>query len=710
MIEIPDRVLRDLSDLPPVPALTNARVALRLALPALAPPVRMSVAEAAEKHRRVDAGGYWVDWSNDVAPYMLEPMEVQTSRLYTTEIFAGPARCVKTAGLIENAVAHAIMCAPRSVHLMTMTQGAARDYSLEKIGPMIENSPDLAARQIRERGADNIFDKRFRGGMRLTIGWPVVSQLSSRTIPLVLITELDNLRAEVDDKGSPLIQAQKRTQTAGSAAMVVAECSPGNPVLVEGWKPKTPHEAPPCNGILAAYNKGTRARWYCRCKECGGEFELRFECLRWPDEGTSAARGAAAYVACPECGGVHTQSNKGALIRSGRWLHEAEDGELVPLGEKVRKTSTVSYWLHGPAAVFAPWSEIVMRYLDALELAEDTLNEADLKAVTNLDLGLPYTPRALRGDGEFTAEVLADMADAHPSGVAPDWVRFITVSVDVQANRFVVQVDAWGVKLERRLIARFDVAAPPEDAPRAGERALDPAKYDEDWEALLPLIDREWPVKGRDERLRPVSIIIDSQGAKGVTARAYDFWRRRRRAGQGKVWHLVRGDGGLTKRRAYRAFPEKAHGGKAVASDVPVVRAGTDLLKDEVTASLLRGDSGARAYHLSTSLPEEIFDEFAAERRTDKGWVLKKGMKRNEALDLAVYGLALVIVLKAEKISWDRPPVWAEELGRNSFAVLPSPEEMLFEEEEPTSKAPASPRVARRPRRKRGGSKLAGTW
>lgn len=65
-----------------------------------------------------------------------------------------------------------------------------------------------------------------------------------------------------------------------------------------------------------------------------------------------------------------------------------------------------------------------------------------------------------------------------------------------------------------------------------------------------------------------------------------------------------------------------------------------------------------------------MFEEFCAERRTPKGWVLRKGRKRNEALDLGVYGLALVLVLRAEKINWKRPPIWARSMETNSFAAL----------------------------------------
>lgn len=670
MVEIPDRAIGELVELPPLPPYKDAREILADALPALAPPVRVDVAKAAAEIRRIDAGGYWTRWANDVAPYMVEPMEQVTSRRYGTLAFAGPARSVKTAALIENTIAHAVKCSPRPVRVIAATEKAAREFSIEKLGPMIRHSPELAARQLRDRGGDNLFEKRFRGGMRLTVGWPVISQLSMSTIALMLLTELDRMPDDIDGEGAPLVLARKRTQTYGSAGMVVVECSPGRPILDEGWRPRTPHEAPPTTGILAAYNEGTRGRFYWACPGCGEEFEPKFDLLTWPDNlPTPAEKGAAAYMVAPCCGQVIEQGDKRALNAAGRWLHEGPEGKLVGIDEGPRATDTVSYWLTGPAAVFAPWAEIVSRVVQAREKADQIGDETDLKSVTNLDLGLPYLPRALEDEEGLNRDRLVGLAGEHPLGEAPPGARFITVSVDVQATRFPCQVDAWGPELERWMIDRFDIKDPPEDAPRAGARALDPAKYDEDWGALLGLIDRAWPVTGTGYALKPLSVIIDSHGAKGATPRAYRFWRGRRAAGQGKVWHLVRGEGGLARKRAVRAYPETAHGGKKAARDVPVIRAGTDLLKDEIRASLLREDAGARAYHLSRHLPDEVFEELAAERRTAKGWQRRPGFPRNEAMDLSVYGLALAIVLKAEKIDWAAPPAWAGALERNPFAV-----------------------------------------
>lgn len=653
-----------------LPPYAPATVALEKALAALAPPVRISVAEAAETYRRLDSLSYRGPWVNATAPYMVEPMEALTSRRFGAAVFVGPARCLKTDALIINTIVHRVTCQPRNMLVVHMTQESARDFSLEKLAPMIRACPEVAVRQAAGKGADNIFDKRFVAGMRLSIGWPVISKLSARDLPDVLFSDYDRMPESVDGEGEPFDLGRKRNQTFGTRGKTVAESSPGRPILDESWRPSSPHQAPPATGILALYNRGTRGRLYWTCPDCGRIFEPSFHLLDWDDKAKNAPVAHNVVLVCPECGVTIPQEARHALNAGAQWLHEGRDGELVPIDGAVRETDVASWWVKGPAAVFQNWREIVQRWLDARTELELTGSEGSLQTTVNVDQGEPYLPQALGEAGQLSEAFLEGRSRAYTLGVAPAETRFVTVQVDVQGNRFVVQVDAWGVGLERWLIDRFDLHTPPADAPGAEKRALRPAHFVEDWAVLDGLFERVWPVDGTGYGLKPAAIAIDSGGEPGVTERAYAFYRRIRKAGLGGRLRLIRPVGGLRiADRAIERVPEQENRKKRVKSDLVLLHVATDRIKDEVAAALTRPEPGPGAYHLPAALPKSVFAEFCAERRGPKGWERKAGGRRNEALDLAVYGKGLVIAMKAEKMDWAEPKGWAAPVAANRFAV-----------------------------------------
>lgn len=64
------------------------------------PPERLSVLEAAEKHRRINNPAVWVGpWSRDLTPYMNEVQDVLQSLEHTALVFVGPAQCGKATSL-----------------------------------------------------------------------------------------------------------------------------------------------------------------------------------------------------------------------------------------------------------------------------------------------------------------------------------------------------------------------------------------------------------------------------------------------------------------------------------------------------------------------------------------------------------------------------------------------------------------------------------
>lgn len=685
---------RFLPDVPP-PPFASPDAVLRDALPSLRPQRRIDVADWAEENRRIVSPTFQGPWRNDFAPYMTEPQRMITSRRYGAVVFAGPARTAKSESLIQNTIGHAIDCKPRDMLVVCQTQDSAKQFSTRKFKPMLRANPGLARKQSRERGADNIHEKLFSGGMTLQFGHPVIGFFSQNEYFTVLLTDYDRFPEDIDGEGSGFVLARKRVQHAGSLGMVVCESSPGRPIESDDWTASTPHEAPPCSGILSEYNLGTRGQFYWECPHCHSLFRPLFETLQWEDRPTHGESAKTVFMACPSGGCVIGPDQKTNLNKAGTWLHEAGDGTtLVEIDDPaIRDTDIVSYWCEGPVAAMQSWDQLVLRYLQGKTAFDERGDETGLKATVNLDQGRPHLPMVREIGESLSLDVLNAMKERFPMGIAPAQARFTTVQVDVQPTKFVVSVEAWGPDLEHWLIDRFDITEPPEKAPGAErgddgkpKRSIDPPRYWEDWAALWPLLEKAYTVAGSGFALLPRAMIVDSGGAAGTTDKAYKFDREARKKGLGHRVFILKGMGGLNRQRAVYAAPEKVLGTKRKRStDIRIVQVGTDPLKDEVALALTRKEPGPNAYHIPDSLSETALAEFCAEVRTEKGWEPRKSGVRNESLDLAVYAKALMIVLKGEKIDWGAAPEWAAPPNANSYAV-----KVLTEPEDGAVIAPAA--------------------
>jgi phage terminase large subunit GpA-like protein len=693
MVTLPNRRAGEIPELPPMPPYASAPSVLELALPSLSPATRMGVVDAAEKYMKVSANGRWVGFDRGVTPYMVEPADMTISRRYREVIFAGPARTGKTVMLMST-VSHLVICDPGICQIVHMTEGTAEAWVDEELMPMIENSPELAKRQGRGRSDRNILSKKFIGGAKISIGPPTKAFLSGKTTRTVLFTDLDRMALNIGKEGSPFAMGAKRTETLGSRGMTVAEASPGHVITDPGHKPKTPHEAPPCAGILDLYNGGTRARWYWDCPGCGEAFEPRFDRLKYNKALSPADAGADAVMICPHNGCVVEHKDKVSLNRSGYWLHETAAGGLARIESgDVLKSDRVSYWLNGAAAAFASWARLVSKYETALRAFNSGGDENPLQVTINTDQGLPYLPRAMSDEGQLSLEDLRALCKPYAQKVVPSWGRFIIASVDVQKNYFEVQITAFGVDGRRIIIDRYPLKDAPDGAPGPVGRLLEPHTYIEDWDALLPIMSEVYPVDGQNYGLRVMALACDFHGKPGVSDRATTFWQRRRKLGEASKWFFVRGYGGfkVEGRQWYKA-PTRASDGKQVR-DIKLLNIATDKHKDTTFAALARPDGGAGALILGEWMPDDKLKEFTAEKRGDKGWGKRPNMPRNESIDLSGYAQALADHKGLQRLDPENPKPWAVGGLENPNAVE------LVEGVAPECDAPAAPQ-SRKPVRR----------
>lgn len=705
------------ADPKPLPPFRSAISILRRSASRLAPPARISVSEAAAKYRFVKnpGGGTSGQWDNLTTPYLVEPMDNTISREFAGVIMAAPAQCGKTDGLLINSVVYATVVDPADMLIVQTTDLTARDFSKRRLKRLNRDSPAVGKAQLAGDSADNVLEKQYRG-MTLSIGYPSATQLAGRPIARILMTDYDRMPDDIEGEGSAFSMAEKRNQTYGSRGTIVAESSPSRPLLSAKWKPATPHEAPPTSGIFALYNRGDRRRWKWPCPHCGEFFEGSFSLLTWDDGLDPIEAGATAAMVCPENGCIIEPRFRNQMNRAGKWVPEGCTIDVAGVISGTPRTAPyASYWLKGPAAAFSTWAQLVTRYLEAKEEFVKTGKEESLKTTINVDQCEAYIPEAARHNSSLEADTLIERAENYGFKKVPAAARFLTAAVDVQANRFEVMVRAWGQDLESWIIDYFKIF---KTTGNDGEdRPVDPAVNSEDWDLLInQVFALTYPLADGSGEMGILRTGIDSGGAAGVTANAYSFYRRRKRARQAGRMILTKGASYMTAPRVAKNYPDtKRKDRKAEArGEIPVWFFNVNMLKDEADSMMRILDPGPRALHLPVALlseqpPHQFFEMLTAEERDPSGkW--RKIRPRNEAFDLVVMSHVVALSVKADRIKWDSPPSWAAPWSSNSFVTGTPASDQDPDEGPPPQDKPAAGITGRRRRgRPRRGGLFANT-
>lgn len=627
---------------------------------------------------------------------------------------AGMVPTHNTVALVDGWLAHAVANDQGDFLCVQMTQDKAREYSKQRVQRMLRNSPKLAALKGPSGKDATIHDFLFKHGMWAKIAWPTVTNLSSTSYRYVAITDYDRIADDIDGEGDAFTLGRKRTTTFLSRGMIAVESSPGRPVTDPGWRPATPHEAPPVNGVLGIYNRGDRRRWYWQCPDCGEWHEPApgvavfglpsTEELLTDIRHINIDKMARQYarIPCPHCSVEIGPEHKDTMNRGGVWLPDGVkiDAQRRITGE-ARTSDIASYWLGGAAATYISWEMLLRKHLQALLEFALTGNELAWQTTVNTDQGAPYMARALAA-----AQAAADPADRKDAAlqrfICPPWTRFLIATVDVQGGigaRFVVQVHAIGPYQTQTPIDRYNITESMREGV-GGKAPVDPASHAEDWDCITERVLRStYRIEGRDDELRVHLVVVDTggEGRKGkkkenVTEKAYEWFRRIRREGERKRVALVKGTG----RPADWYVRETKVGGKANEGDVPLYLLNSNLLMDAVDASAKR-ESGPGALLFPAWLTPAWFEEFSAEvRNADGTWTQIRA--RNESADLCKYVRAGCMILKVDKWKdWDRVPAWALPLDQGNSGLISSDARREMRDNERIATTPV---VEARPERK----------
>lgn len=668
----------------------TVRGALAAAVQAgMTPKPRLRPAANAAENRFISPG---VRYSLRKTPYMAEPTDCMEPGEFLTVAVVGPGQSGKT-NSAENALLHSIESSPGDFLWYMQSDDALQAYVKKTIDPMVQMHPVMSGALGLKAIDDSLHFKKFR---TLTVEFLTATEknMINKKAPRVVGDEID---AYPKDLGDPKVLLDIRRQTYGAESILIALSHPDR---AKGLRPETDWT----EGIMSIFADSDRRLWWWKCPHCGAysspnptasrvmSLEYDEQVDMEPDKITGEIRKrlatldeveASAHLRCPvnEC--KIADRERRAMNLTGFWagLGQVVNPDGTVTGTRVKR-KTAGFWIVGVMSPFIIGGigglarARVKAERDYLISGEDKT----LKNVMTKQFGIPYTPpKAL---GSVTANTLADRADPRLKlGEVPEFVRFLTCSVDVQLGFFEWLVRGWGVGGESAVIDRGRILA-------------DPATNPAHWDNLVDqLFSRTWPLadgSGRSMGVRASS--IDSAGAPGVTQQAYAAWARWRRK---KIVRHYGKVGGPNGRDAYNimltkggtgspnmpklsvVYPDTVRAANKAAGkgEIPVAVFHPNLFKDDLLGQLLvaeagdwfihfpRGASPGFPYGLRSETdadPHPWFEQLVAEARLPDGkWQLVSASARNEALDLMVMAHVMAHLHGLNRIKWEAPPVWA---------------------------------------------------
>lgn len=566
------------------------------------PPPELTVSEWADRERMLPEtsaarGGRW---RTSTAPYLAGIMDaVHEPGVRKIAL----CKCHQSGGSegINNILGYYIEHQPAPMLLVHPTAMAAEAYSKERLSDMIRTTPALRAvvQDKRMPGTDGrpestLSLKMFPGGF-LALGGANTPNTFARWAARVAIgDDVDRFPPVVGEEGDPADLLVNRVTTFHDGLAIFVS----TPTLKGGR-------------IDTLYQASDRRRYFVTCPRCGRE-----DWITWNDPthmrvAFDERDASSARLECPskEHGGCErriVEAGRQALIAGGEWRPTTEAKEPGLIG------------FHVPA-MLSPWvslTELVGKFLAAHARGRESL-----RVFINTSLAEGWEDRGAR----MEPHTLLSRRESYGKDIdVPAPAPCLTAGVDVQLDRFDVQVVAWGPGQERWVV---DWRSIPGDPKRAETRG-----------SLLEALSARY--RHASGHMLPIHATCIDTGY--ATDEMYDFVL----ANQHRRIYATKGWAGRTGEPLVGKPSEKTYGRKP--RPVRLYPINVDDAKAEVMASITLSAPGPGYMHFTELVDEEYFAQLCAEHREPRAnksgvtthmvWVQDR--ERNEALDTAVLALA----------------------------------------------------------------------
>lgn len=601
---------------------------------AAAPPPSLTVSQWAEAHRKLPetSGGRGAPWRNAAAPYLAGVMDAVLEP-GVRKIAVRKAAQIGGSECLSNILAYFIEYDPCPILVVQPSISVAEEWSKERLADMIRTTPSLS-RVVREKRASKhtqsdgstLSLKLFPGGFLAIGGANTPNTFARRAVRLAFGDDVDRWPPVVGEEGDPADLLVKRITTFHDGIVIMVS----TPTLKGGR-------------IDTLYDASDQRQYVLVCPRCRREdwitwndpahFRIAFD-ERDPD---------TARLACPApefggCGAAIDEATRRRMVSVGRWQATTTAKEQGLVG------------FHLPAMITTLGNATLSTWVDEWLTARSRGRES-LRVFINTTLAEGWEDRGPR----IEAHSLLARREFYGAGIeVPAPAPVLTCGVDVQLDRFELQMIAWGMAGERWVI---DWRTIPGDPRRPETRAV-----------LLDALSRHY----QHASGHPLPIHATCIDSGYATDEVYEFVLLH----QARRIFCTKGYAGRSGEPIVGKPAEKRHGFKA--RPVRVYPINVDDAKADIINSLSMAAPGPSYMHFPELVDEEYFAQLTAEHRetkynklnvaTHQVWLPHR--ERNEALDTAVLALAAFRMLRPN-IAQERARL--ETAPRTTPAPVPAP-------------------------------------
>lgn len=549
-------------------------------------------------------------FSTDSMPFQKEIMDAITNPVVRKVSVMTSSQIGKTT-IILCGMGYYADYEPSTQMIVMPTLELGERFSKTRLAPMIREIPTLRDKiaSPKSKDSDNtILYKSYPGGYIVVAGSNSAPSLSSQPVRVVWLDEVDRFADSAGTEGNPVKLAEKRSTSYWNKKRIMTS----TPTIAGRSK------------IEDAYNDGTMEEWCVECPCCG----------KWQPYDFRRVKFNTLSMECIGC-----QED----ILEMDWK-ESPHKWIARCPERLQHRT---FRMNELASPLTEWKEIIGEFLDAKRKYDKYHDTEDLKVFVNTVLGEVWDETSV-DENEVDHVTLQKRAETYDAEI-PDGVIVLTAAIDVQDNRFEVEVKGWGRNYENWGIYKTEIY---------GNLAQSTA-----WEQLEEYLETTFYFKNGCS-LNIAAYAIDTGGH--FTNRTYQWIKKMR--DKGKRIYGIKGYAQKTgipllyKRTVVKIKKVLPNGKEKVVDTTVIDIVGTDAGKEDIYKWLTIDTPGEGFCHFPDNTEcgydEEYYKGLFAEKLIikkvrgvyKKVWVKKSGI-RNEPLDLFNYNYVCIEKLRPE---WDK--------------------------------------------------------